>query len=299
MRAMPLQRLWGAVLFEVGGEPITVGILIVAAVLVAVGYVVSRGASRVAARMAARRLTLEPGALNAFESLSFYALFVTFVFVSLNLVNFPLTVFTIAGGAVAIGVGFGSQNVMNNFISGLILLFERPIRTGDLVGVEGTYGVVEHIGGRSTRIRTADNTQMIVPNSTLIEHSLVNFTLSDDIIRTRVTLGVAYGSPVRTVERLLYQALHEHSAVLQDHDPRVLFTDFGDNALVFEALFWLRARTTLERRTVESDLRYRIDALFHEAGIVIAFPQRDVHLDTLRPVEVRLVGVDGRPGNAS
>ncbi|MDH4066351.1 MAG: mechanosensitive ion channel, partial [Acidobacteriota bacterium] len=269
--------------------PITVGSVVVATVLIAVGYFVSRAVSQLATRLLGRRVALEPGAANALESLSFYAMFVAFVFISLNLVSFPLTIFTIAGGAVAIGVGFGSQNVMNNFISGLILLFERPIRAGDLVGVEGTYGVVEHIGGRSTRIRTPDNTQMIVPNSLLIENSLVNFTLSDDILRTRVMVGVAYGSPVRTVERLLYQALREHPAVLDDREPRVLFTDFGDNALTFEALFWLRARTVLERRTVESDLRFRIDELFRDAQVVIAFPQRDVHLDTLRPLDVRLV----------
>jgi len=293
MRAMSFETIWGATLIRVGGEAITVSTVAVAALLIAIGYFVSGGVSRVLARTLARRVALEPGAANAFESLSFYAMFVAFVFSSLNLVNFPLTVFTIAGGAVAIGVGFGSQNVMNNFISGLILLFERPIRAGDLVGVEGTHGVIEHIGGRSTRIRTPDNTQMIVPNSKLLENSLVNFTLSDDIVRTRVTVGVAYGSPVRTVERLLFQALREHEATLKDREPRVLFTDFGDNALLFEAIFWLRSRTILERRQVESDLRFAIDELFREAGVVIAFPQRDVHLDTLKPLDVRLV--EGRP----
>jgi len=286
---MSFERFWTATLFRVGGDEVTTGSIILAVLLIAGGYIVSRSASRLGARLLARREHLEPGAANAFESLSFYGLFISFAFTSLNLVNFPLTVFTFAGGAIAIGVGFGSQNVMNNFISGLILLFERPIRSGDLVGVEGAYGVVEHIGGRSTRIRTADNTHMIVPNSKLLENSLVNFTLSDDIVRTKVTVGVAYGSDVRMAEQLLYRVLREHAAVLQDRDPRVLFSDFGDNALAFEAIFWLRARTTLERRQVESDLRYRIDELFREHGVVIAFPQRDVHLDTLRPLEVRVV----------
>ncbi|MGE0040981.1 MAG: mechanosensitive ion channel family protein [Vicinamibacterales bacterium] len=289
MRSMSFERVWTATIFRVSGQPITVSSVVIATLLVAVGFFVSRAVSRATARTLSRRVALEPGAANALESLSFYALFIAFAFTSLNLVNFPLTIFTIAGGAVAIGVGFGSQNVMNNFISGLILLFERPIRAGDLVGVEGTYGVVEHIGGRSTRIRTADNTHMIVPNSHLLENSLVNFTLSDDVVRTMVPVGVAYGSDVRLVERLLYQVLHEHPAVLQDRDPRVLFTDFGDNALGFEAIFWLRARTTLERRQAESDLRYRIDELFRQAGVVIAFPQRDVHLDTLAPLDVRVV----------
>jgi potassium-dependent mechanosensitive channel len=284
-----VERLWTAHLFSVSGQPITVGSVVLASLFIALGYFVARVSSRIGARVLAARVALEPGAANAFETLSFYALFVAFAFTSLNLVNFPLTIFTIAGGAVAIGVGFGSQNVMNNFISGLILLFERPIRAGDLVGVEGAHGVVEHIGGRSTRIRTPENTQMIVPNSQLLEHSLVNFTLSDDVLRTTVRVGVAYGSDARKVEEILNRVLREHPSVLQDRDSRVLFVDFGDNALAFEAIFWLRARTTLERRLVESDLRFRIADLFREAGVVIAFPQRDVHVDTVAPLEVRLV----------
>jgi potassium efflux system protein len=287
---MSFTHFWNAAVFSVGGEPVTLGTLLLAVLLVALGYVVSRAVSRVGARTLGARVSLDPGAAAAFETLTFYGLFLAFALVSLNLVKFPLTVFTLAGGAAAIGIGFGSQNVMNNFISGLILLFERPIRAGDLVSVEGTHGIVEHIGARSTRIRGPDNTHMIVPNSHLVENSLVNFTLSDNVLRTSVSLGVAYGSPVRTVEALLQQAIAEQDAILTQPAPRVLFADFGDNALTFNALFWIHARTILERRQIESDLRFRVDRLFADAGIVIAFPQRDVHLDTLRPLEVRMVG---------
>jgi potassium-dependent mechanosensitive channel len=287
---MTFNDVWNAALFSVGGEPITVGAILLAVLLVGLGYAVSRAVSRLASRVLAARVTLEPGAAVATETLTFYALFIAFAIISLNVVKFPLTAFTIAGGAVAIGVGFGSQNVMNNFISGLILLFERPIRAGDLVSVEGTHGIVEHIGARSTRIRAPDNTHMIVPNSHLVENSLINYTLSDDVLRTSVTVGVTYGSPVRTVEQLLKQALGESASILAEPPPRVLFADFGDNALVFDVMFWLRSRTILERRQIESDLRYRINDLFAQAGIVIAFPQRDVHLDTLRPLEVRVIG---------
>lgn len=287
---MAFARVWYATLFSVGGEPITVAAVVMAVLLLGLGYVASRAASRMMARVVTARVSLEPGAASAAQTLTFYALFVTFGLISLNLVNFPLTVFTIAGGAVAIGVGFGSQNVMNNFISGLILLFERPLRAGDLVSVEGSHGIVEHIGARSTRIRAPDNTHMIVPNSLLVENSLVNFTLSDDVIRTSVCVGVAYGSPVRTVQRLLEQALSDQDGILKQPGPRVLFTGFGDNTLDFEALFWVHARTILDRRQIESEFRYRIDDLFREAQIVIAFPQRDIHLDTVGPIEVRVVG---------
>ena len=292
---MTFSSIWNLVLFSVGGDAITLGAVVLAILLLALGFLASRTASRLVARGVAARITLEPGAASATETLTFYCLFIAFGLISLNLVHFPLTVFTIAGGAVAIGVGFGSQNVMNNFISGLILLFERPIRAGDLVSVEGTHGIVEHIGARSTRIRAPDNTHMIVPNSHLVENSLVNFTLSDDRLRTSVTVGVSYGSPVRVVERLLMQALDEQPTVLRDPVAKVLFDDFGDNALIFHAVFWIRARTILDRRQVESDVRYRINDVFHDAGIVIAFPQRDVHVDTLRPLEVRMVDPRAQP----
>lgn len=286
---MTFAEFWNRSIVQVGGEPITVGNVLLAVLLLTLGYFVSKLLSRLIVRAVGLRLQLDPGARDALHTLGFYLLYVVFAFTSLHLVQFPLTIFTIAGGAAAIGVGFGSQHLMNNFMSGLILHLERPIRAGDLVSVEGTHGIVEAIGARSTRIRTANNTQMIVPNSFFLQNSLVNFTLSDDVMRTQITVGIVYGSPTREAERLILKALQEHPRVLQDHEPRILFVDFGDSALVFEALFWLRARTMLERREVESDLRFRIDDLFREAGISIAFPQRDVHLDAPRPLEVRIV----------
>jgi potassium efflux system protein len=284
-----LDTFWNHVLVSIGDSQITIGSILTALFLLIVGFFVSRWISRFGARLLRKRVGLDVGAESAIETLGFYLLFVAFTFTSLNLVRFPLTIFTIAGGAVAIGAGFGSQNLMNNFISGLIIHLERPIRAGDLIALEGTYGTVEKIGARSTRIRAADNTQIVVPNSFFLQNNLVNFTLSDDIVRTQIAVGVAYGSPAREVERRIRQALDEHPGVLKDREPRILFSDFGDNALIFQALFWLRAKTMLERRQLESDLRFRIDDLFREAGITIAFPQRDVHLDAARPVPVRLV----------
>ena len=154
---------------------------------------------------------------------------------------------------------------------------------------ESTWGTVERIGARSTRILGAENAQIIVPNSTLLDRSLVNYTLSNDLVRTQVRVGVAYGSPVREVARLLRQAIDAHPGVSTEREPCVLFSDFGDNALVFDALFWLRARTMLERRQVESDIRFQVDELFRGARVVVAFPQRDVHLDTASPLAVRLI----------
>jgi small-conductance mechanosensitive channel len=210
----------------------------------------------------------------------------------LNYVRIPLTFFTHIGGALAIGVGFGSQNIVNNFLSGLILMMERPIKIGDIVEVENVRGTVEWVGARSTRIKTFDNLRLVVPNSTLLQNKVINWSLSDDIVRREILVGVQYGSPVRKVESLLQQAASEHSVVEKYPKPIVLFDDFGDNALTFMVLIWIRMSRTgmahLYISQVESDIRFRIDELFRQNDIVIAFPQRDVHIDTLKPLEVRV-----------
>jgi len=287
-----LRTVWGYEIATVDGRPITVGKVLIGILLFGLGIVLSRYLSQQLARRVFPRLGLEVGAVAALQSLSFYVFVSLLTLLALNVINVPLTVFTLAGGALAIGVGFGSQNIVNNFISGLILFMERPIRIGDMIEVDGTYGVVERIGARSTRVRSFSNIHIIVPNSAFLEKNVVNWTLSDDRIRTQVTVGVAYGSPTRTVDRLIRQAVDEHQSVLELPAPMVSFTDFGDNALVFDVFFWIRMRTQMDRRRVESDIRYRIDELFREAGITIAFPQRDVHLDSTRPVEVRVVSGD-------
>jgi small-conductance mechanosensitive channel len=284
-----VQSIWNLQIALIRHEPLTVGTVVTAIVLLAVGWWLSQFLSRLIARVLSRRFGVGDSGVAAVKTLGFYVLFGLFAVTSLSMVNFPMTAFTIAGGALAIGVGFGSQNVMNNFISGLILNIERPVRVGDLIQVNDLYGVIERIGARSTRIRASNNTQIILPNSFFLENQVVNFTLTDDIVRLELPVGVVYGSPTREVHRLIHQALDEHERVLKDREPKVIFEDFGDNSLLFIAFFWVRSRTRLEQRGIQSDLRYRIDDLFRAAGIVIAFPQRDVHLDSVRPVEVRIV----------
>jgi len=228
----------------------------------------------------------------AIQALIFYALLITIGLFALCLINIPLTVFTVLGGALAIGIGFGSQNLMNNFISGLIILAERPIRVGDLIQIGELHGIVQHVGPRSTRVLTPTNIDIIVPNSSFLESNVTNWTLTEDRVRTSVFVGVAYGSPTREVVKLMKKAADDHGKVLDKPYPIVLFEDFGDNALVFELIFWIRMRRMMDRRMVESDLRLRINELFKEAHITVAFPQRDVHLDTLSPLSVRMIDAE-------
>ncbi len=282
--------LWRAELLSVGGRSISIGTVITALLLLVLGILLARWSSRRVGSLLTRHVGLDRGAAAAVQGLTFYLLLVLVFLLVLQTANIPLTAFTVFGGALAIGVGFGSQNVVNNFLSGLILMIERPIKVGDIVDIEGTYGRIERIGARSTRIKTFDNTHIIIPNSAFLEKNVVNWTLSDNVVRTWVDVGVAYGSPTREVDRLVHRVLAEHGKILKKPAPVVLFTEFGDNALHFRAYFWLQMREMMDRRRVESDVRYRIDHLFRDAGIVIAFPQRDVHLDTTAPLDVRLVG---------
>lgn len=205
--------------------------------------------------------------------------FVILAFMVLDLLQVPLTAFAFISGAVAIGVGFGAQNIINNFISGWILMWERPIKLGDFLEMGEVRGTVEAINTRSTRIRRLDGVHLLVPNSYLLENTVTNWTLTDRLVRTSVLVGVAYGSDVQRVTELLEQAADEHASVLKEPQRAVVFEDFGDSALIFELLVWVQLGGERGLRAIRSDLRYRIDALFRDNDVVISFPQRDVHVD--------------------
>ncbi|SCX98444.1 mechanosensitive ion channel family protein [Thiohalorhabdus denitrificans] len=223
------------------------------------------------------RFTPDIGLRNSISSLVFYAVLVVGGFIAISAAGFDLTNLAIIAGALSVGIGFGLQNVINNFVSGLILLFERPIKVGDVVEYQGQWAEVLHIRVRSTVVRTYDRAELIVPNSELVSFTVTNWTHSDYRTRLIITVGVAYGSDTQQVRELLLQTAREHPGVYPDPEPAVFFRDFGDSALLFE----LRCFTHLDNvLTVPSDLRFRIDALFREHGITIPFPQRDVHFLT-------------------
>lgn len=284
-----VKKVWRYELATIDDNPITVSKIVIALVILLLGFFISRHVSRLLGRQLLPRLHIPESATAAFQALTFYTLVLFFTFFALRIVNVPLTVFTVLGGAFAIGIGFGSQNIINNFISGLILFAERPIKVGDLVEIDNLYGTIEHIGARSTRVRSSQNSHIIVPNSSFLQNNVLNWTLSDNLIRICVKVGVIYGSPTREVERLLKKAVDEHEKVLKKPEPILLFKDFGNSSLDFEIHFWLKVKTMIDRWKIESDIRYRIDNLFREAGIVIAFPQRDVHLDSHKPLEIKVV----------
>jgi small-conductance mechanosensitive channel len=281
--------VWGYEIWSSETESVTIAKAVWGIILLCVGILVSRYASRAIGVRLLPKLGIQAGIAAALESMSFYTMVLMATLLALRLVNVPLTIFTFVGGAVAIGIGFGSQNLVNNFISGLILFAERPIRVGDMIEIENLSGTVEHIGARSTRIRTGTNFEIIVPNSTLLQQNVVNWTLSDKQLRCCIPVGVAYGSPTREVARWLRKAAEEHGLVLQRPEPFVLFVGFGDNALEFELHYWIQIRQLAEKRRIESDVRFIIDQYFRDAGLVIAFPQRELHISNVQPLRVQLM----------
>ena len=282
------REFWNTSLLDLSsGQSVTVGQVALVILILIGGYVLSRFFERLIERRL-KKTDVTPDAAYALKRISFYLLIVIVVATALSLLRIPLTAFAFISGAVAIGVGFGAQNIINNFISGWILMFERPVRINDFIELDDQTGVVEQIGNRSTRIRRTDGVHMLVPNSQLLERKVVNWTLVDLNIRSTVRVGVAYGSPVEKVAALLRQAVAEIAEVKTEPVPQVVFEDFGDSALIFDIYFWAEMRGEKDKRMLRSELRFRIDRLFKENDIVIAFPQRDVHLDTSKPLDIRL-----------
>jgi len=181
-------------------------------------------------------------------------------------------------GTVGIGIGIGLQEIAKNFISGLILLIERPVKVGDYIDLAGLPGRVEAIKARGTVVTTFDNISVVVPNSDFITKQVTNWSYNDKVIRCCVPVGVAYGSDIDLVKKSLLEVATKHKDILKDPPPTVYFVDFGDNSLLFKLYVW--TEDLQHRLSLTSDIRFMIDKLFRERNIVIAFPQRDLHLKT-------------------
>lgn len=278
MKVADVVGFLNAEVVNISGQSLTVGQIMVLPLVVIVGLLIMRWLARIIRRRMAAN-DVNPDVIHLVSRVFYVIAIAVLVITSLDLLNVPLTAFAFVSGAVAIGVGFGAQNIINNFISGWILMWERPIKIDDFLEIGDARGRVESINTRSTRIRRTDGVHMLIPNSYLLENIVVNWTLVDRVTRTQVRVGVAYGSPVKRVKELLEQVLLEQAVIMSEPAPLVVFEDFGDSSLVFDAYFWVNASADRDLRVVRSDIRFRVDELFAEHGIVIAFPQRDIHVD--------------------
>ena len=280
-----------------GKRSVTVDKVLTALAILIVGYWFAVRLARLIEGRSVTRLGIDASLARIARRWILFLEVLLLVILSMMVVKIPLTIFAFMGGAVAIGAGFGMQNLLKNLISGIMLLFERPFRPGDVVEVGGVRGRVTDIGVRSSHILDANGIETLIPNSTFIEQNVTNWTLSSKSVRIVVNVGIAYGSPVRDMTKLLLEVADRHGLVLKEPVPQVLFEDFGSDALLFGLYVWVIINPDISWRTIASDLRYMISKTFDEQGIVIAFPQRDIHLDTSRPLEVRVLADAPDAGN--
>ncbi|RJP86132.1 MAG: potassium transporter KefA [Desulfobacteraceae bacterium] len=219
---------------------------------------------------------MEKGSQLSMSKLVHYVIVSVGFLFAISALGIDVSKLTLMLSALGVGLGFGMQGIMNNFVSGLILLFERPIRMGDSIEVDGMWAEVTHIGLRSTVVKTLDQADVIVPNSVLIANNVTNWTLSNRQIRLRIPIGVAYGSDVPLVMETLIESAKSNPMVAKRVLPQVLFLSFGDSALNFELRVWIL--NVDERLRVSSEINQEIERRFREVKIEIAFPQRDLHL---------------------
>jgi potassium efflux system protein len=267
--------------------PITLTNLVMAVIFAAVTFVAARNLPGVLEITILKQLPLDAGARHAFTTLCRYAIVALGTILTFNTIGIRWSSLQWLIAALGVGLGFGLQEIVANFVSGLIVLFERPYRVGDFVTVGAINGTVTRIRIRATTVRDLDRRELIVPNKNFITGELINWSLSDNILRIIIPVGIAYGSNTGLAEALLLRVAQKNPEVLDEPEPSALFLGFGDNSLNFELRVFID--DPMKRFKISHQLHRSIDDEFRRAGIVIAFPQRDIHLDQIGRLEVNVV----------
>jgi potassium efflux system protein len=267
--------------------PITLGNIAVSMIVIAVTIIAVRNLPGLFEMILLNRLPMNPGARYAYSTITRYTLTAIGIVIALNTMGLRWSNLQWLVAALGVGLGFGLQEIVANFVSGLIVLFERPFAVGDTVTVGDIHGTVTRIQIRATTILDWDRKELIVPNKEFITGRLINWSLSDSIIRIKIPVGIAYGSNTDLAQQLLLKTARENSLVLNSPEPQAVFLGFGDNTLNFELRVFIKSIDTWI--PMLHDMNMTIDKSFRQAGITIAFPQRDVHLDASSPLEVRVV----------
>lgn len=264
--------------FRLGDEATTVASLLMAVLVVLGALIAAKVAGRAFRSFLSRRGNVDEDAAGAMVRVIFWLILIPAMGVALDLVGFNLSAIFAAGGLFALAIGFALKNVAENFISGLILQSERTIRRGDILEVDGRLLRVRDIGIRTTIARGRDDEDVVLPNSQLVQASVTNFTLNrDSLRRIRTTVGVAYSSDMQVVETTLMQVATELSWRSPERDPRVIMTEFGTSSVDFQVSIWIDDPWNAGR--LRGELNRAIWWALKEAGITIAFPQLDLHLD--------------------
>jgi small-conductance mechanosensitive channel len=275
-----------AVVKQVFGLSVSVGSLNVSVkgvLLALIIFCLTHAAARMGRKVLNEKVldarNFEHGLKDSIVTITSYVIWTLGVLLALGVLGVNTTSLAVVFGALSIGIGFGLQNIFNNFISGLILLFERPIQVGDYVEINGMWAEVRKINVRATIVQTFDNATVIIPNSDFISQQVTNWSFKDPRMRRHVDVGVAYGSDIHLVRNTLLDIAAGIPQILKFPRPDVLFMDHGDSALVFRLRFWVHVDNYYSSST---DVRFELDSRFRELGIEIAFPQRDIHIRSVQ-----------------
>ena len=266
-------KVWNTELFA----SVTIGSILLLLILFASVIIIERIVQKQLIRRFLSRTKLQSSLQFGLSRIIGYTLIAVGFYVAFQLVGVDLSSLAIIAASLGVGVGFGLQNIINNFVSGIIILAERPISIGDRIEVAGVAGRVTKIQLRSTTVVTNDNITMIVPNADFISNTVTNWSHGDPKVRIRVPVGVAYGSDLKLLQQLLLEAAGEHPKALRDPSPVVLFTEFGDSSLNFELGVWTQEMTATPVHFT-SEMNFIIEQKLRENDIEIPFPQRDLHV---------------------
>ncbi|WP_026368071.1 mechanosensitive ion channel domain-containing protein [Aminiphilus circumscriptus] len=289
-----VMSIWNMELWVIDNSAVTVRKVILAFAIFFLGLWGAKAGTRWLNKKLRRRFEIERDAAAAIQRIIYYVLVIIVFLFTLKMVNIPLTAFTIIFSAFSVGLGLGLKDLFANMVTGFFLLLHKPFRTQDVIEVNGITATVQEIGARYTILRTFDNKEVMMPNNVFFTNQVTNWTLSDKITRNKLTVGVGYDSPAEKVEELLLDVVKNHLKIQKKPAPFVVFQDFGDSALLFDLYFWVDMNIGVGMR-VASDLRFRILERCRAEGISIAFPQRDLHLHTPRPLELRFENPEQAP----
>jgi len=277
-----ISKIFNYTLFELNLTPVSISSIIMFILVMLIFYFSSRFITKILINKLFTRLKIEEGTSYTMQRVSHYVIMIIGAIVAFQFIGIDLSGLAVIFGLLSVGIGFGLQNVTSNFISGLILLFERPIKMGDRITVGDTEGDVLEINIRSTTIRTINNITIIVPNSEFISSNVINWSHSDPKIRINILVGVSYGSNIDDVLKALHEVAAGHPEVMKNPKTDILFRNFGDSSWNMDLRVWINHPQ--RHHIIKSELNIAIVKKFREYGIEIPFPQRDLYLRSPLPV---------------
>ncbi len=281
-------KIWNFTLFIIDNQQVTIGNAIIAFLVLIIVNIIGRF-FRLRSIKLSRRWGISSDGIVLLDKFCLIVELLISSILILKILHIPITELTVFGSAVAIGIGFAAKNILNNTVSGFVILLEQAIQVGDVIQLGDKIGTIRAIGIRSTIIHTAENIDVILPNSNILDSEVINWTMQNNQILTHIEVGIAYNTDVHCATDVMLSSVNKLQFVLAEPKPFVLFSDFGDGILNFQIYFAIEISNRLDRLKKESQVRYQLFDDFKKAGIAIAFPQTDTHLDTSKPLDLRIL----------